>query len=68
MNLRKESFRLKAGKHSQTGDGNEQNHTRTKRGRRHNKENPKPLCSNPSREIEEEAEQPGWLCWLLNDV
>ena len=25
----------------QTGDGNEQNHTRTKRGSRHNKENPK---------------------------
>ena len=31
----------KTGKHIQTGDGNEQNHTRTKKGSRHNKENPK---------------------------
>jgi hypothetical protein len=29
------------GKHIQTGDGNEQNHTRPKKGSRHNKENPK---------------------------
>ena len=28
-------------KHIQTGDGNEQNHTRPKKGSRHNKENPK---------------------------
>ena len=26
---------------SETGDGNEQNHTRPKKGSRHNKENPK---------------------------
>ena len=31
----------KLGKHIQTGDGNEQNHTRPKKGSRHNKENPK---------------------------
>ena len=31
----------KTGKHNQTGDGNEQNHTRPKNGSRHNKENPK---------------------------
>ena len=29
------------GKHIQTGDGNEQNHTRPKKGSRHNKETPK---------------------------
>ena len=29
------------GKHIQTGDGNEQNNTRPKKGSRHNKENPK---------------------------
>ena len=29
------------GKHIQTGDGNEQNHTRYKKGSRHNKDNPK---------------------------
>jgi hypothetical protein len=29
------------GKHIQTGDGNEQNHTRPKKGSGHNKENPK---------------------------
>ena len=29
------------GKNIQTGDGNEQNHTRPKKGSRHNKENPK---------------------------
>jgi hypothetical protein len=29
------------GKHIQTGDGNEQNHTRPKKGSKHNKENPK---------------------------
>ena len=29
------------GKHIQTGDGNEQNHTRPKKGSRHNKENSK---------------------------
>jgi hypothetical protein len=31
----------KTGKHIQTGDGNEQNHTRPKKRTRHNKENPK---------------------------
>jgi hypothetical protein len=31
----------KTGKHIQTGDGNERNHTRPKKRRRHNKENPK---------------------------
>ena len=31
----------KTGKHIQTGGGNEQNHTRPKKGSRHNKENPK---------------------------
>ena len=31
----------KTGKHTQTGDGNEQNHARPKKGSRHNKENPK---------------------------
>ena len=31
----------KTGKHIQTGEGNEQNHTRPKKGSRHNKENPK---------------------------
>ena len=31
----------KKGKHIQTGDGNEQNHTRPKNGSRHKKENPK---------------------------
>jgi hypothetical protein len=31
----------KTGKHIKTGDGNEQNHTRLKKGSGHNKENPK---------------------------
>ena len=36
-----EVLKEKTGKHIQTGDGNEQNHTRPKKGSRHNKENPK---------------------------
>jgi hypothetical protein len=36
-----EVLKKKRGKHIQTGDGNEQNYTRPKKGSRHNKENPK---------------------------
>jgi hypothetical protein len=36
-----EVLKEKRGKHIQMGDGNEQNNTRTKKGSRHNKENPK---------------------------
>ena len=36
-----EVLKEKTGKHIQTGDGNEQNHTRPKKQSRHNKENPK---------------------------
>jgi hypothetical protein len=36
-----EVLRQKQEKNIQTGDGNEQNHTRPKKGSRHNKENPK---------------------------
>jgi hypothetical protein len=36
-----EVLKEKQKKHIQTGNGNEQNHTRHKKGRRHNQENPK---------------------------
>jgi hypothetical protein len=36
-----EVLKKKTGKHIQTGDRNEQNHTRPKKRSRHNKENPK---------------------------